>query len=71
MNIRPNTQQFDQRLRLSAVCELTGLGKSTIWELVRTGRYDFPKQIKLTNRVSVWKRSEIEAWLLKREQEAR
>ena len=56
---------------MKAVCELTGLSASTIWGLIRTGRHDFPKQIKLTSRISVWKKSEIDAWLLKREQESR
>jgi len=39
----------------------TGLAKSTIWWLI--SKQEFPKQIKISPRVSVWKDSDIDAWM--------
>jgi prophage regulatory protein len=40
---------------------VTGLAKSTIWLYVKEGK--FPKQIKLSPKISVWKESDVEAWI--------
>ena len=53
--------QQEQFLRLSQVIELTGLSKSTIWKWIHTK--EFPKQLKLSPRKSVWKKTEILAWM--------
>lgn len=37
------------------------LGESTIWEKVRRG--EFPEPIRLSPRLTVWKISDITAWL--------
>lgn len=52
----------DERLlRLPEVQRLTGLGKSSIYEFARTGR--FVRPIKLTSRCSVWPESAVRAWI--------
>ncbi len=48
-------------LRITDVMSSTGLAKSTIWLYVKEGR--FPKQIKLSPRVSVWKLSDVDNWI--------
>lgn len=40
---------------------LLPLGESTIWEMVRRG--DFPEPIQLSNRITVWKSSDILQWM--------
>lgn len=41
--------------------ELSGLAKSTVWKWVKEGK--LPKPKKLSPRVSVWKESDIMAWI--------
>lgn len=64
-----DTQRHDKRvpltplppeklLRLPAVCEQTGLGKSSVYALS-----DFPKPLVLSRRAVAWKQSEISAWI--------
>lgn len=48
-------------LRVKEVVKKTGLGKSTIWSWVKDGK--FPKPIKLSERISAWKESDIDAWI--------
>ena len=48
-------------LRVKEVVKKTSVGKSTIWAWVKDGK--FPKPIKLSDRVSVWKESDIDAWI--------
>lgn len=40
---------------------LLPMGECTIWDKVRTG--DFPKPIKLSERVTAWRAEDIEAWV--------
>lgn len=54
----------EQFLRLPQVMETTGLKKSFIWASIKQG--NFPKQIKITPRVSVWKKSDIDMWIAER-----
>lgn len=56
-------QNKESLLRLPQVAEITGLGKSTVWLWVKEGK--FPKPIKLSPRVTVWKLSELEDWISK------
>ena len=53
--------QPEKLLRLPAVCEKTGLGKSSVYALA-----DFPKPLILSRRAVAWKESEIEAWIASR-----
>ncbi len=46
-------------LRLPEVLQIIPVSKSTWWLGVRSGR--FPKPVKLTERTSAWRRSDIEA----------
>ncbi|KZY60194.1 AlpA family transcriptional regulator [Oleiphilus sp. HI0073] len=56
---------IDHILRLKEVCEITGLGRSTIYELVR--KEQFPKQVKLTARSVGWRQSQVVEWISSRE----
>lgn len=47
-------------LDVKQVAELLNIGVSTVWALVKEGR--FPEPIRLTSRCSRWKRSDIVAW---------
>jgi prophage regulatory protein len=53
-----------QLLRLPAVLLATGLGRSTLYELIASG--DFPRQVKLTKRSVGWRSEEIEKWVVDR-----
>jgi prophage regulatory protein len=48
-------------LRISCVSEKTTLAKSTIWLKIAQGA--FPKPIKLSPAISVWRESDIDAWI--------
>jgi prophage regulatory protein len=50
-----------QILRLPQVCELTGLGRSMIYQLESDNR--FPKRIKIGVRAVGWLHGEVQAWL--------
>jgi len=52
----------EQFLRLPQVIELTGLSKSTIWKWIHT-KENFPKQLKISPKKSVWRKTEILAWM--------
>jgi len=52
---------MDKLIRLPRVMELTGIAKSTVWKWVSEGKLPQPK--KLSKRVSVWKESEIMAYI--------
>jgi len=52
-------QQF---IRFPSVQKMVGLGRTTIYERIKTGT--FPRQIKL-GRASVWVESEIQEWILR------
>ncbi len=50
-----------QLLRISDVSKKTTLAKSTLWLRIAQGQ--FPKPIKLSPAISVWRQSDIEAWI--------
>lgn len=52
---------MDKYLREKGVLEILPFGKTTLWSMVRGGK--FPQPIKLTDRVTVWSESEIQAWV--------
>jgi predicted DNA-binding transcriptional regulator AlpA len=53
---------FEERfLRLPQILRLIPIGKSTLWERVKKG--EFPKQIKLGSKISVWKESDVRAYI--------
>lgn len=49
-------------IRLPDIEEQTGLSKSTIWLWIQKGK--FPQRIKLSHRISVWKQSDIDNWMI-------
>ncbi|MDP2901635.1 MAG: AlpA family phage regulatory protein [Methylovulum sp.] len=64
----PTTQdplKAGANLRVSTLAPRLGMSKSTIWRLVRAGK--FPKPIKLSDKVTVWKADAVLAWLESKE----
>lgn len=57
---QPTTQPIDTFLRLHEVERAVGLKKTTIYR--RIAARTFPKPIRLSSRVTVWKSSDIAAW---------
>lgn len=57
--------QEDRYIRIKELSIMLGIGKSTIYRLVKDGK--FPKQIKLTERTAVWKLSAINSWIKDKE----
>ncbi|EHS93908.1 AlpA family phage regulatory protein [Klebsiella oxytoca] len=59
-------------LRLSAVVDKVGIGKSTIYDWInpKSPRYDatFPKRLRLGKQSVGWLEAEIDQWLLLRHQ---
>ena len=53
-----------QLLRISDVTKKTTLAQSTLW--LKVARGQFPKPIKLSPAISVWKESDIDAWIEER-----
>lgn len=51
-------------LRLPAVCEATGLTRSTLYRLVAASR--FPRPAKIASNLSVWPSNEVECWIADR-----
>jgi predicted DNA-binding transcriptional regulator AlpA len=50
-------------LRLPQVLALVPIGRSTLFDKIKRG--EFPKQIKLGPKTSVWKREDIDAYIAK------
>ena len=48
-------------LRIKDVMEMTGVSKSFIWNQISLG--NFPKQIVITPKMSVWREAEIQEWM--------
>ncbi|MGA0613330.1 helix-turn-helix transcriptional regulator [Paracoccus sp. KR1-242] len=51
----------EKHLRRRAVEEVTGLGRSTIYDLMSKGQ--FPRPIKLTGKAVAWPESAVSDWL--------
>lgn len=64
-----HTKKSPRILRLPDVLELTGLGRSLVYALMREG--DFPKSIKLSARAVGWPEVEILGWIEQKKNEAR
>lgn len=48
-------------LRLPAVIAMAGIGRDTIYKLVRNG--EFPRPRKLTDHCTGWREDEIREWI--------
>jgi prophage regulatory protein len=55
-------------LRLPQICAMLGVGHSTIYYWIAEGK--FPKQIKLGQKLAVWRREDVEAFMRLKEGEA-
>lgn len=55
---------MNQYLRDKDVAKITTMGRSSVWRLSKEGK--LPAPIKLSERVTVWKLSEIEAFIASR-----
>lgn len=55
----------EKLLRLPAVCEQTGLSKSSVYSIP-----DMPKPVVLSRRAVAWKQSEISAFIESRQKRA-
>ena len=54
----------DKHLRRAAVQDLTGLSRSTIYDLMAKGQ--FPRPVRLTGKAVAWPESVIAEWLSQR-----
>ena len=52
--------QPDRYIKLPEVIDLSGLGKTMIYRLIRNG--DFPAPIKVTDHASRWSQAEVLHW---------
>lgn len=50
--------QPDKLIRIKVVCELCGLGKTSVYSIP-----DFPKRVVLSSRAVGWRLSEVQAWI--------
>lgn len=57
--------QSDRYIRIKELAVMLSISRSNIYRLIKEGK--FPKQIKLTERTSVWRLSVIEKWVEDRE----
>lgn len=51
----------DRFISLNNVISMTSLGKTTIYDLIKTN--SFPKQIKVGNKKSCWSELEVREWM--------
>ena len=59
--MQPVPHPADRFLRWPEVRNLTGLSRSSIWRLMRNGR--FPKSKLIGLRSTGWMQSEVEQWM--------
>ena len=57
----PGAVPRDRLLRLPQVEDAAGIKKSTVYALVREGK--FPAPVRITRRLSVWPESAVLAWV--------
>lgn len=55
---------MDQVMRMKDVVKKIGLCRATIYAMI--GRGEFPRPIRIGERATGWRESELEAWLAKR-----
>jgi len=52
---------MERLMRLKEVLKQTGLGRSSLYEKMKTG--DFPRQVKLGPKASAWPESAVQDWI--------
>ena len=55
------TEQEERLLRLPEVMARLGIARSSVWRMVAEGK--LPKPVKLAPRTTVWRNSEISAFI--------
>jgi prophage regulatory protein len=50
-----------QFIRTQQVLEMIGVGRTTLWEMVRDGR--FPPPVRITERISGYQLEDVEQWM--------
>lgn len=63
-HVTTESAEVAEILRLPAVCKITGLSKSTIYEM--RSRSEFPGPVRLGARAVGWHRAAITAWVQSR-----
>ena len=58
---RPQALQLGALVRLSDVCKLVGLSRSSIYS--RVGEGSFPAPVKLSDHCVRWRREDLEEWI--------
>ncbi|MDA1133931.1 MAG: AlpA family phage regulatory protein [Proteobacteria bacterium] len=53
----------DGYLRVDDVASFLSMGVSTIWTKSKKNEDGFPSGRKITDRITVWKKSELEDWV--------
>jgi len=56
-------------IRLPEVIRMSGFQKTAIWDKSKRG--EFPQPVKLSRRVTVWVKQEVEAWVQEQIDKAR
>ena len=54
----------ERLLRIDDVCFLTGLGRSTVYAMVKGG--DFPQPVQLHGACVAWRETEVDTWIAAR-----
>jgi prophage regulatory protein len=57
VNVQPRTQM----LRIATVCEVTGLSRTQLYRLVKTGK--FPSSVQLGANSVAWASDAVDAWV--------
>lgn len=61
MAMAPNTSNTASFLREKHVRQLIPVAHSTLWAWVRSGK--FPAPLKLSDRITVWRNSDVQAFI--------
>lgn len=62
--VSPAQPQYERLLRLPEVMALTGLKRSSLY--LKISQSEFPSQVKIGDRASAWKLSEIQHYIQSR-----
>jgi len=60
--------QEERLLRIQEVLRMVGVGKSTWWKWIGEGKA--PRPVKISPRITVWRLSDVQAWIEERCKEA-
>lgn len=52
-------------IRLADLVKFVPFGKATIWRKCKDEKSDFPRPVKLSDRVTAWRVEDIRAWINK------